>query len=63
MEMSREREQLIGQQSAEREEMMSRFTAERDRLNSDITSTLRDGDDRLMQAERDRQQVRFTDIC
>ena len=57
MEMSRDREHLLHQHSLEKEEMMLKFTAERDKLNATIACALRDRDDKLMEAERDKQQV------
>ena len=56
-EMTRDHEQLISEHAAERDEMISRFNVERDQLNADIASILRDTDNRLAQAEHDKQQV------
>ena len=64
-EMTRDHEQMISEHATEREDMISRYTAERDQLNADIASTLRDRDDRLTQAEHDKQQVhvvQFTSV-
>jgi len=60
--MTRDHEQLMSEHASEREEMISKFTAERDQLNADIASTLRDRDDRLIQAEHDKQQVQFSSV-
>jgi len=55
--MTHDREKLMSHQSLEKEEMISKFTAEREKLNAEIASTLRDRDNKLMEAEHDKQQV------
>jgi len=58
-ELTRDRDRLQSEHSVDKEELVSKFTTERDRLSAEIATALRDRDDKLVRAERDKQQVRW----